>query len=59
MRGIMYEEGFVPNPVVYVQEGRSSSVLDVNGEPFKIETKRKIGFDLTPKPKQHADRAFP
>lgn len=43
------EDGYCPNPTVFVEYGRESKVLDVNGEPINVRTKRKVGFDLSKK----------
>jgi len=45
-------DGKVQNPVVYVEDGMESWVLDANGNPFVVTKRYKMGFDLTPKDKQ-------
>lgn len=37
---------------VFVEAPRYSAVLDHTGSPFKLETKTKVGFDLTPTTKR-------
>jgi hypothetical protein len=51
-RKMMDEEGWVPNPVVYITESEITSVLDKNGNPFTLRKKQKVGFDLTTKSTQ-------
>lgn len=45
----MLEEGQCPTPTVFEENPRESLILQPNGQPYQVESRRKIGFDLTPK----------
>ena len=45
----MDEEGWTPNPDVYVKGAKRSLVLDKNGDPYSIDKRNPIGFNLTMK----------
>ena len=40
------EEGFTPNPTVFVRNSERTSVLDKNGEPYTLSKKNPVGFNL-------------
>ena len=41
------EFNIIIDPTVFVGEGRDSSVLDANGDPYRIKDKKQsIGFKL-------------
>ena len=46
-----YPDGNTANPVIFTSNVRESLVLDQTGEPFMLEEKKQVGFDLKKKKK--------